>query len=69
MKFDKIMHKINESKFAVGDHVKMIPEEGTGVRPIAAEIIQVLSGRCKIKITEGKRKDEEKIVWNTKLIK
>lgn len=67
MRLGKALKQIYESKFSVGQKTKMMPNEGEGVRPIPVEIIQVLKGRCKVLILDGKRKGEELIVWNSKL--
>ena len=69
MKLAKAVHTIYESKFSVGQKTKMMPPEGEGIRPIPVEIIQVLKGRCKVLILDGKKKGEETIVWNSKLIR
>lgn len=67
MKLGKALKQIYESRFVAGQKTKMMPNEGEGVRPIPVEIIQVLRGRCKVLILDGKRKGEELIVWNSKL--
>lgn len=63
MKLEKALH---ESNFSVGQKVKMIPEDG--IRPVSIEIIQVLRGRCKVLFLDGKKKGEEMLVWNSKII-
>ena len=69
MKLTKVLEQLDESKFSVGEKIKMMPKDGEGTRGIPVEVIQVLAGRCKILIIDGARKGEEELVWNFRLHK